>query len=194
MSRGITAGFIAQASASLNRPALFFEAAFVTQTLRMWSGINDISWNSQTWLGNGYLGVFTGGNEITEVQATGIEINFSGVPQTLVSLILQEVKLGAKASLYFGFLDSAGAVIADPYPMFVGKADSARITEAGETANITLSYETVLIDLERAREFRYTKENQRIFFPNDLGFDYVASLQSWTGFWGTQQKKLNKKK
>lgn len=194
MTRGLTAGFIAEAIASTNRPVLFYEGVFITQTLRIWSGVGDIVWNSVTWLGNGYLGLFAGGNEIQETQATGIEITLSGVPQAILSLILQEINQGASGKLYFGFLNSAGAVIVDPYPLFSGKADSANISEGPTSATVTLAYETPLIDLERPKEFRYTKESQRVFFPTDQGFDYVSVLQDWSGFWGQQKNKPRKKK
>lgn len=194
MTRNLTAGFITEATANSNRPAIFFEATFISATIRLWTGIGDITWNSLTWLGNGWLGLPSGGDETEELQATGMQILLTGVPQAIISLVLQEIKQGAAGTLYLGFLDSSGAVIADPYPIFIGKADTATINEGIDSASISITYESKMIDFERSKEFRYTLESQRYFFPADTGFRYVSFLQDWTGFWGQQKNKPEKKK
>jgi hypothetical protein len=194
VARGLTANFITEATAVLNRPALFFEAVFISATLRLWSGIGDISWNGQTWLGNGWLGFPSGAEETEEIQASGLQIFLSGVPQAILSLVLQEIKQGASGKLYLGFLNNSGAVISDPYLLFDGLADTGVINESVESANISINYESKLIDFERSREFRYTHESQRFWFPTDRGFEYVSSLQDWTGFWGQQPRKPEKKR
>lgn len=193
MSRGLTGNFVTEATATSNRPAIFFEGAFISSTLRLWSGLGDISWSGQTWLGNGWLGLPSGADETEEVQANGWEITLSGVPLAVISLALQEIKQGATGKLYLGFLNSSGAVISDPYLVAQGLADTATINESAETASVSLTYESKLIDLERAREFRYTHDSQRSLYPTDDGFQYVSSLQDWSGFWGAQQRKPNKK-
>ena len=37
------------------RPAFFVETTFESTTLRVWSGVGNKLWNSQTWLGGGNL-------------------------------------------------------------------------------------------------------------------------------------------
>jgi len=91
-------------------------------------------------------------------------------------------------------LDTSGAVIADPYPVFNGLFDMAEISEDSETPQVTLKYESRLIELEKTKDFRYTTESQRLFNNTDKGFEYVDGLQDWQGFWGRAKKKLKKKK
>ncbi len=80
--------------------------------------------------------------------------------------------------MWIGFFDtSTGAVIADPYELFSGQTDIPEITEAGDTATITITIESRLVDLEKKRVRRFTKEDQARDFPSDLGFDFVPKLQ-----------------
>jgi hypothetical protein len=44
-----------------------------------------------------------------------------------------------------------------------------------------------LIDLNRAREWRYTHESQQQISPGDRGFEYVAGLQEREIRWGLGQ-------
>ena len=63
--------------------------------------------------------------------------------------------------------------------------DVMTIDDNGETANISLTAESRLIDLERARERRYTSDDQKVRHPNDTGLDFVASLQEKEIAWGS---------
>ena len=58
------------------------------------------------------------------------------------------------------------------------------IEEGADTSTITVSVESKLIDLERARTLRYTDESQKARFPNDKGFQYVNDLQDKKFNWG----------
>jgi len=77
-----------------------------------------------------------------------------------------------------------GALVADPAIAFAGRLDVPEIDDNGQTATITISYESRLVDLERPRERRYTHEDQQIDYSGDLGFEYVAAIQEWNGVWG----------
>jgi len=58
------------------------------------------------------------------------------------------------------------------------------IQESGNVANVNITGESRLIDLEIARERRYTSEDQKIDFPDDKGFEFVADLQNKEIVWG----------
>jgi hypothetical protein len=75
-------------------------------------------------------------------------------------------------------------LITDPYLAFEGRLDTSDITDAGESSRIALQYESRLIDLDRARERRYTSEDQQLSYPGDLGFDFVPTIQDMPLFWG----------
>lgn len=75
------------------------------------------------------------------------------------------------------------AVIADPYLAFDGRLDVPVIDDAGDTCTIAISYESRLIDLEKARERRWTHDDQQIDFAGDLGFEYVPGLPDQVLTW-----------
>ena len=58
------------------------------------------------------------------------------------------------------------------------------VSEDAESASITLTAESRMIDLNRPRVRRYTPEDQKIDYPNDKGLDYVSSLQEAEISWG----------
>lgn len=184
MARDLTAGMLSAIAAGTVRPVLFYEGAFASGTVRLWTGLGTVSWNSQSWVGAGSLLGMSSIQETTEVRAAGLTISLSGMPGTLISLALSNARQGADGLVYLGFLDSTGAIIADPALAFAGRLDVPEIVDAGETCTISISYESRLIDLERARERRYTQEDQRLDYPDDDGFNQVPGLQDAVILWG----------
>ena len=68
--------------------------------------------------------------------------------------------------------------------VFTGYMDQMNIYEDGETATIELMIENKMIDLERPRRARYSKDYQQSVYPDDLGFNYIADLQDKEIPWG----------
>lgn len=182
--RDLTLGVQTAVSAQQVSPFLLFEAEFTSGTIRVWSGYGDLSWNSQTWTGVGTLGSVSAIGESSDIRANGITVMLSGVPSDMISLALGESRQGKIGRVYMGFMDSSNAVISDPYLAFEGRLDVPSIREDGDTSTITIAYESRLIDLQRSREIRYTHEEQIRLYPDDLGLEYVASLQEADILWG----------
>jgi hypothetical protein len=184
MSRDLSSGVISEITSSSLAPFLLFEGVFASGTLRLWSGIGDLSWNSYTWTGVGSLASISSVTESAETSAQGITVSLSGIPSNLVSLFLGDVRQGSAGKVYLGFLDSSNDVIDSPYMLFEGRLDVPAMEESAETAVISITYESRLIDLERPRESRYTDEDQQREFSGDLGFEFVPSLQDIVINWG----------
>lgn len=187
MARSLTAGTLAQLSQGKVAVALFVEVDFADATSYLWSGLGPIAWNAHTWLGVGKFGKVSDVTERTGVQADGITLTLSGVPQDMLDEALLQCRQGRPVKVWFGFLDAAGAVIADPYQTFAGRMDVPIIDEGAETATVSITVENRLIDLQRSRERRYTDDDQKIDYPTDRGFEYVASLQEQNLVWGKGQ-------
>lgn len=165
-------------------PIFLTEFLFDSQTLRFWNGIGNLTWN-----GNIFTGAATliGASEISETQDTqaqGIRFTLNGLPTTLVSLALQENYTGRVAILYFACLDENNQLVGEPYPIFSGKMDVMEIEDSGETASITLSVESKMLELKKAKVSRFTSEDQKRRYPDDKGFDFVPSLQDKEIVWG----------
>lgn len=188
MPRSFSAGFETELAASINRPRIFFEGDFGPQIVRLWNDIGNVSWNSQTWLGNGWLQDVSAIRETSTVQAVGARVVLTGVPTELIALMLDSsLEQGAKGKIWLGFLNSSGAVIADPHLIFDGRFDYPVIQEADTNSTIELHFESALLALETAPGHRYNDEGQKKFFPGDRGFEYTVFLSDWSGFWGKQE-------
>lgn len=183
MTRDITTALRDQVTASALQPIALFEAVFDSGALRFWTGYGEITWNGVVWNGSGNL---IGVDEMTESQelkAIGTSVTLSGIPAELISVALAEDYQGRPCAIYFGAMQN-GALVADPYKIFGGILDVMEIDEAGETASITLTAESRLIDLERPRERRYEHEDQQALFAGDLGLEYVPTIQDVPIIWG----------
>lgn len=184
MSRDISVGVQNAISATEVQPIILFEGSFASGSVYVWSGYGDLTWGSNTYSGVGTLGAISNVSEGSEISARGITVSMSGIPSDLISLVLADVRQGAVGKVHMGFLNSSGVVIDDPILMFEGKLDVPSIQEGGDTSTITLTYESRLIDLQRARESRYTNEDQQRAFPGDLGCEFIPSLQEAQITWG----------
>lgn len=209
MARNVSTQLQQAASASVVFPIIFVEAEFDSSTVRMWSGIGDLSWDAKTWTGGGSLLNVSSIEESTEVKAVGTRVSLSGIPSELLSLALQEDYQGRNLKVYLGaftdentfLLNQDGSImlkedggkiiavdeqdiIAEPIIIFSGRMDIMTINEGGDTSTVEVTVENRLIDFERTRERRYTSEDQKIDYPNDKGFEFVTSIQDTEIVWG----------
>ncbi len=192
MPRNLTSDFITEATAAHNRPIILFEGVFKTSTLRIWNGYGDLSWNTYTWLGNGWLQGIEQGEESIEVEAISMTINLSGIPSSVVSLVLGDQKQGGAGKLYIGYVDEDGVVIPDPYLWWQGGYSHCELTESADITTARLIYESKLVDMERPREGRWTHDAQQALFAGDKGFEYVVAASNWSGQWGGKKEKPKK--
>lgn len=177
MSRTLTAAMLSELQAGTVRPALLAAIETASGTVRVWSGIGDLVWGGNTYTGVGDLGGVSAIKETSSLEATGCNFQLSGVPASMVSTALGQIRYGRSAKLWLALLDASGAVIADPYAIFSGLTDNATIDETPEAPRITIAAESRFIDLDRPRNRRYTTEDQQIDYPADLGFEFVPGLQ-----------------
>ena len=195
MPRELTAQFKAELEAGVIIPALLLRVEFSASTLRLWNGIGDLVFNSETYLGNGWFQGFGAIKEEGEIRPTGMDISLTGIPQSLISLILSQSVQNKKGTLYLGFLNSSGAIIQDPAVMYEGSLDVPQLSENDSGPQIRITIENKLLDLDRPRDFRWTHEGQKGITgrEDDKGFEHVESLQDWEGYWG-KKKEDNKKR
>lgn len=183
MSRDLTAAMQSAIQAGTVYPVIFYEGEFDSGTTRLWSGVGVTTWNGVTWQGAGELGSISAVEETTEVTARGITCTLSGIPSSLISLALGDARQGLPGKLWLGLMAASGALLADPYLFFSGRLDVPVIDEGADTSSISISYESELIDLEVARERRYSSEDQKAIYATDEGFDFVETLQDAQVVW-----------
>jgi hypothetical protein len=178
MARDITVGLDNALQASRVRPALLVKIGTSGADIFAWSGIGDLVWDGDTYLGVGTFGGIDTVEETDEVEATGTRLILTGVPTALISVMLQSMEQGRPAQIWLAALDLVtNALIADPYLVFEGLTDVPEIDDAGDAAAIAVSTENRLIKLETPLERRYTDLDQKLRDPTDRGFEYVPGLQ-----------------
>ena len=188
MARSITTAFNNAVTSQVVRPLLACELEFSTGTLRFWNGYGDITMtaggSSNTFTGLGDLMNVSAISESDQVEAVGAQLSLTGIKSSLISAALSANYTNRNASIFLGLFDTNKAVIADVYTLFKGKMDIMKIDEGPETASIALNLENRLIVLDRAKERRYTHEDQQLSFAGDLGFEFVPDLQDKEIIWG----------
>ena len=184
MTRNASPEFLNALTEELVRPCIFFEGVFASGTVRLWSGIGEIEWNSQTWLGAGVLMGVGSVEETTEVIANGTSVSLSGVPLDLVQVAIEEARQGLPGRVWVGLLTDDWQIIASPTLVFSGRLDVPQISDGADSCTVTISYESRLLDLTVAREWRYTDQSQKTLYPTDRGFEFVTSIQDKEITWG----------
>lgn len=186
MARDITVDFQTEISASVLNPAIFIKAEFDSGDVFVWSGLGPKLFGGDTYTGLGNLLEISSVKETQGIQANGLQFTLSGVPSSYVSIALSEEYQWRPITMWFAVLDNTGAIVSDPYLLFYGYMDVMEIEDSGEESRIVLAAENTLVGLTESKERRYTPEDQKQYFPADLGLDYVASIQDTEIKWGSK--------
>ena len=189
MSRALSAEMLAVATADIVRPIYLVKAEFDStppedRNLYLWSGFGDLTFNGKNYLGVGNLLSISAVDESTDLTATGASVVLSGIQSTLLAIARDEDYQGRPITIYLGALDDTGDLIASPTVLFSGFMDVMTIAEAGETSTISVTAENKLIAFDRSYVRRYTAEDQKIDYPNDMGFEFVAKIADQEIIWG----------
>jgi hypothetical protein len=189
VARDLTAEIISELIAGAVHVALLVELETSAGTVRVWSGIGELVFNGETFLGVGHLGGIGPIQESgQEVRANAITLQLSGIPAALISTALETQYQGRQARIWLAFFTagafSAPALVEDAVLIFRGRADTMQILDGPETATITVTLESRLADLTRPRVRRYTHEDQVTRFPGDLGLEFVTEVQNREITWG----------
>lgn len=183
--RDLTTLMAAEVDKAALKPVIFVYAEFQSGPIYVWSGVGSISWNGQTWMGVGKFGSVGPMQETEDVAATNLTLTLSGIPSDLLGYALTEVRQGKLARVWLGAVDDNFNVIVDPYESFSGRIDVAAIDEGAESSVISITVESVLVDMQRDRSVFYTDQAQQAEFPLDKGFEYVPQLQEKSVRWGS---------
>lgn len=185
MSRSINSTLNAEFNKDSLSLIFFIKSVWNSGTVYLWTGYEDITFDGQTWSGAGHLVGISSVNEEAKIHASGVDFQMSGIPGSLVSLILDDARQGNEVSLWVGAIDQSQAIVGTPYKLFQGLMDVPSIQEGASSSTITVTAENRLIELNRANTVRYTDRFQQDRFTGDLGLEYVAGMQNKEVHWGT---------
>jgi len=184
MSRSLSTNNVNAAASEVVRPILLVEIQFDVTPVYLWNGVGNLSWNSQTWIGAGQIMQISEVQETYELRASGFNLSLTGLQIDRLDDAINESYQNRKVLVYQGFLDDSGDLVDDPYILISGRMDVMTISENGDTSTIDVAVENRLIDFERPRRRTYTDQDQKLDYPNDKGFEYVAAIQDISLDWG----------
>jgi hypothetical protein len=147
------------------------ELLFDAGAVRIWTGVGNRTINGQTYTGASTIMKVSTVEETVDLSAKTAEVVLSGLDSTIIALALGEPYQGRVAKIYVGI-----SSISEVVELFSGTMNVMEIYDDGETATITLSIDSKLIELEKTPAQRYTQESQDTLYPGDTFFSYVASL------------------
>lgn len=205
--RNISQGMLDEFTSKSVNPIFLAELFFDSGTLRLWTGYGELEFNGETFFGGGNMIGISQIDETQQLEANGIVCTLSGIPQNLIALSLGERSRGRHFRLYLGGATSKRYIATEqdegrielengdgyillenqlidaPKRIFSGLMDVIEITDSGDTSNLRLSVENILIMGRRSKVRRYTPEDQKRFYPNDKGFDLINQLQDKEVVW-----------
>jgi hypothetical protein len=184
MSRTLSSEMQAVATAEVVRPIYLIDMEFTSGSVYFWSGLGNLTFNSNTYIGAGDLLSIGTVSETAELQANGATVTLTGIKQSLVTIARDEPYQGRPLTIRLGALDDSGDLVSSPVIIFSGFMDVMTIADGGETSTISLSVENKLIAFERSFVRRYTSEDQKIEHPSDKGFEFVTKIQEKEIIWG----------
>jgi hypothetical protein len=169
-----------------DQQAIFFaiKAQFDTETIRVWSGTDDLVIGGSTYTGAGSLLSIGNVQENLELSSNGVAVAISGMDATVVNLALTENYQNRPIIIYLGYVMGGTNEVAGTLTLFKGRMTSLVINDTPQGSTVTIDAESRLVDLDRPSNFRYTKESQNFLHDGDTGFNRVASLQDKQINWG----------
>jgi hypothetical protein len=188
VSRTLTSGMTAVTTADVVRPVYFvrmvFDSGESPNVLNLWNGIGDLAYGGNTYTGVGDLLSISQITETSDIQATGINVNLTGVKSSFIVIAKDHEYQGRPLTVSLGAFDASGDLIVDPVIVFSGFMDTMTISESGAYSTIGISVENKLVSFERSRVRRYTAEDQKIDHPTDKGFEFVTAIAQKEIIWG----------
>ena len=184
MSRTLSSEMQAVATAEVVRPIYLIDMEFTSGSVYFWSGVGNLTFNSNTYIGAGDLLSIGSVSETAELQANGATVTLTGIKQSLVTIARDGPYQGRPLTIRLGALDDSGDLVSSPVIIFSGFMDVMTIADGGETSTISLSVENKLIAFERSFVRRYTSEDQKIEHPSDKGFEFATRIQEKEIIWG----------
>ncbi len=182
MSRNLTAPMI-QGITAVNVSLCFLvDLTLTTGVTHIWSGVGSVSYNGNTYVGVGSLGSIGDITEGTDVKAQGTSIALSGIDPSLMADSLNDIQLAAPCTIWLATF--SGGTITAAYQLYVGTVDRPVMPIGPKSMQISLALENMLLNLQRPNMRRYTSPDQRIYYPDDIGFHWVESLNDLALVWG----------
>lgn len=179
-----TAEALAASRASSVKRCYLIELDFSSGFVRVNDSDRDIVFGGNVFLGIGKLGKISDIKETTAVRVDSVTLQLSGVDPANISTALNEHYQGRPGNIWMAFFDENDVMIVDPVLTFSGVIDTMDI-EIGQQAIIEVIVQNRFAKWETFPvPRRFNDEDQRLYYPDDRGFQYVEQMIEKDIKWG----------
>ena len=102
--QGLDSSIVNRLGADEQALFLAVKAEFDTDIVRVWTGIDDLTINSETYTGAGELLSISNVEESTDLKSSGLSVGISGMDTTVLNLALTENYQNRFITVYLGYL------------------------------------------------------------------------------------------
>ena len=179
MPRGLSTSILAQIASKRMEPVYLLHIGFDGYDLNAWTGQGDLTFDSKTWKGEGIVLEWPSVKESVELEADNITLTLDGNYSYPINITDPDLYRARTCEIYIGFLDDVGALLAtNVYQVFSGKVSTVGLSEDTMDDTFSVSAESRLVDLSRAKVSKYTNESQLQLYPADKGLEYATTAQT----------------
>ncbi len=191
MSRTIPTGIDNDIDDDFVIPIFFVELDFDTDPVYVHTDVGDITVLSHTWLGTGGLGSISEITESVEPKSSGVRLRLDLTNEAAGS-IFEELNsqdyYQRPVVIYFSTRNTVtGALGADPFELWRGKADVAEIEHGDTISHVDLLVENEWADANRTNGELFSNAQLQSEFAGDLGFEFLAQMVNWKVTWGSER-------
>ncbi len=152
---------------------LFVELDHPDGTVRVWSGLGPVTWNTQIWLGAGTLGSIEGVAHTGDLRENEVAFTLNQVAPTALGLSTFSIR-NRSATVWCRWERSDGSFYDASLIIWRGLQDYAAADET--EAKLTVTARSPIADWREAANVAWTHEEQQARFPGDTGLDRIPGL------------------
>ena len=183
MSRGLSAGNLAAIALPHIRPIVFVKLEFDGGTEYIHNAVGTYTTLSQSWEGIGALGDIGPLEEGLDLSPFGVSMTLNALNAELLAIATGEEVFNRRATIYIGYLDENGVLVADPQERWSGFMDNISIRLGAENA-LALQCENDFRFFDRANGSLFTDEDQQRRFSGDVFFEFLDQMIDAKLSWG----------
>ena len=156
---------------------------FPSGHLRVWTGWGDLLIGADTYTGTGLAGSIASLADQSKLVAEEKAYRLSGVDPSIITEADIDDCFGRSVTERFGFLTTAGALVATPEINWEGRMDCVNRVDSAEPY-IEVVAKNRLAWLDRPNGWRYTHEHQQLFYSGDNGLNLIPTTMTAEIQWG----------
>ena len=170
------------------RPLMLLEIAFKNGVTRVHSGLGEILFEGETFLGLGDIGKVSVIRQESGDSPDRLNLTLSSFDDTVRGEALEARYVGQPVKLWLAVLDEDYRIQASQM-IWRGSISDGGV-QVGETNQITLTVSNRLEDWDKARPDRYTDESHQSRHPGDRFFIYVPVMAEYPIYWGSEKSSI----